>query len=191
LNEKLNEDEHSALKSLEDSVRRIDNMIDDLLSFATLGAGEKVMAQVNLNEVVALVQADLQLRIKENQANIVVSNLPTIDAHKGMMVQLFQNLINNALKFRKENENPVVEISWNQQDNWHEILVKDNGVGIAEKHQKDVFKLFKRLDKTKNIEGTGIGLSLCQKIITKMQGTIGLASVEGEGTTFIIKLPIT
>lgn len=116
--------------------------------------------------------------------------MPTIDAHKGMMVQLFQNLINNAIKFRKLNENPIIEITYNESDKWHEISVKDNGLGIAEKHQKDVFKLFKRLDKTKNIEGTGIGLSLCQKIITKMQGTIGLASVEGEGTTFIIKVPI-
>lgn len=191
LREKLNEDEQSALNSLEQSVKRVDNMIDDLLSFATLGSGEKAMVQVNLNEIAALVQADLQVRIKENNAVIEVKELPTIQAHKGMMVQLFQNLINNAIKFRKEDVAPVVEISSKQTDEWLEIYVKDNGVGIPEKHQKDVFKIFKRLDKTRNVEGTGIGLSLCQKIITKMQGTIGLASVEGEGTTFIIRLPIT
>lgn len=191
LREKLNEDEQSALNSLEQSVKRVDNMIDDLLSFATLGSGEKAMVQVNLNEIAALVQADLQVRIKENNAVIEVKELPTIQAHKGMMVQLFQNLINNAIKFRKEDVSPVVEISSKQTDEWLEIYIKDNGVGIPEKHQKDVFKIFKRLDKTRNVEGTGIGLSLCQKIITKMQGTIGLASVEGEGTTFIIRLPIT
>lgn len=191
LREKLNEDEQSALNSLEQSVKRVDNMIDDLLSFATLGSGEKAMVQVNLNEIAALVQADLQARIKENNAVINVKELPTIQAHKGMMVQLFQNLINNAIKFRKEDVSPVIDIFSKQNDEWLEIFIKDNGVGIADKHQKDVFKIFKRLDKTRNVEGTGIGLSLCQKIITKMQGTIGLASVEGEGTTFIIRLPIT
>lgn len=186
---KLETDELDALQKMEESIQRINVMIDDLLSFATLGASEKNTTEVDLNEVLAIVQADLQAIIKETNTSIKVGNLPKILAHKSLMVQLFQNLINNAIKFRKLNENAFIEIENINKPEFFEIRVKDNGVGIPEKNQLDVFKIFKRLDKTRNIEGTGIGLSLCQKIVTKMQGQISLASKENIGTTFILKLP--
>ena len=106
-----------------------------------------------------------------------------------MYVQLFQNLVNNALKFRRVDVNPVVKIECKSEENWHVIHVQDNGVGIRQEDLPHVFKLFKRLKETDYREGSGVGLSIVQKIVKKMQGEISLASVYGSGTTFMVKLP--
>jgi signal transduction histidine kinase len=120
---------------------------------------------------------------------VEVKDLPVVRGYKSMYVQLFQNLVNNALKFRREGVSPIVKVEYKPNEDWHVIHVQDNGVGIMQQDIPQVFKLFKRLKETDYRDGSGVGLSIVQKIIKKMQGEISLASVHGSGTTFIIKLP--
>ncbi len=147
------------------------------------------MRDVDLNEVLAIVQADLQMRIRENDVNIVVQELPIVLGYKIMYVQLFQNLINNAIKFRRDGVDAEISIKYRDDENSHYIDVKDNGVGIKEENLPQVFKLFKRIKETEYKEGSGVGLSIVQKIAKKMQGEISLASEYGRSTTFTLKLP--
>jgi len=154
-----------------------------------LGGDLKDAKDIDLNEALAIVEADLQMRIRENEATLTVDELPVVRGYKSMYVQLFQNLVNNALKFRREGVLPIIKIEYQPNKDWHVIHVQDNGVGIKQDDIPQVFKLFKRLKETEFREGSGVGLSIVQKIIKKMQGEISLASVHGSGTTFIIKLP--
>jgi signal transduction histidine kinase len=186
---KLDLHESGSLDIAQSAAERMEKMLEDLHRFSTLGGNLKDMKDIDLNEVLAIVQADLQMRIRENSAKIEVGQLPVVQGFKSMYVQLFQNLINNALKFRKEGVPPVVKINYTEDALWHIIDVEDNGVGIKPENIGEVFKLFKRLKETDYKEGSGVGLSIVQKIAKKMQGEISLASIYGSGTTFTLKLP--
>lgn len=185
---KLNEEELAEIQRIQDAAARMEMMLEDLYQFSSLGNNLQKMKPVNLNEVLAIVQADLQLKIKETNTSILFDELPTIKGHKILLVQLFQNLINNAIKFRRPELDPKIQILYKFEEGRHVIHVQDNGKGIKKEDQANVFKLFKRLKSTEHVEGTGVGLSIVQKIVKKMQGEISLASVYGSGTCFIIKL---
>lgn len=186
---KLDLQEQGSLEIAQEAAERMEKMLEDLHSFSTLGGDLKDAKDIDLNEVLAIVEADLQMRIRENEATLTVDELPVVRGYKSMYVQLFQNLVNNALKFRREGVLPVIKVEYQPNEDWHVIHVQDNGVGIKQDDIPQVFKLFKRLKETEFREGSGVGLSIVQKIIKKMQGEISLASVHGSGTTFIIKLP--
>ena len=186
---KLDLQELGSLEIAQSGAERMEKMLEDLHSFSTLGGNLKDQKDIDLNEVLAIVQADLQMRIRENNAKIEIGNLPVVKGYKSMYVQLFQNLVNNALKFRRDDATPAVKITASEDELWHIIDVEDNGVGIKPDNIADVFKLFKRLKETDYKEGSGVGLSIVQKIAKKMQGEISLASVYGSGTTFTLKLP--
>jgi tetratricopeptide (TPR) repeat protein len=186
---KLDLQELGSLDIAQSAAERMEKMLEDLHRFSTLGGNLKDLKDIDLNEVLAIVQADLQMRVRENSAKIEVGQLPVVQGFKSMYVQLFQNLINNALKFRKEGFPPVVKINYTEDALWHIIDVEDNGVGIKPENIDDVFKLFKRLKETDYKEGSGVGLSIVQKIAKKMHGEISLASIYGLGATFTIKLP--
>ena len=186
---KLDLQEMQSLEIAQEAAERMEKMLEDLHHFSTLGGDLQDAKDIDLNEVLAIVQADLQMRIKENDAEVIAQDLPVVKGYKSMYVQLFQNLVNNALKFRRVDVSPVVKIEWKSEENWHVIHVQDNGVGIRQEDLPHVFKLFKRLKETDYREGSGVGLSIVQKIVKKMQGEISLASVYGSGTTFMVKLP--
>ena len=186
---KLDLQEQGSLEIAQEAAERMEKMLEDLHSFSTLGGDLKDAKDIDLNEALAIVEADLQMRIRENEATLTVDELPVVRGYKSMYVQLFQNLVNNALKFRREGVLPIIKIEYQPNEDWHVIHVQDNGVGIKQDDIPQVFKLFKRLKETEFREGSGVGLSIVQKIIKKMQGEISLASVHGSGTTFIIKLP--
>tara|TARA_B110000483_G_scaffold75626_2_gene94127 strand:- start:2575 stop:4356 length:1782 start_codon:yes stop_codon:yes gene_type:complete len=186
---KLDLQEQGSLEIAQEGAERMEKMLEDLHSFSTLGGDLKDAKDIDLNEALAIVEADLQMRIRENEATLTVDELPVVRGYKSMYVQLFQNLVNNALKFRREGVLPIIKIEYQPNEDWHVIHVQDNGVGIKQDDIPQVFKLFKRLKETEFREGSGVGLSIVQKIIKKMQGEISLASVHGSGTTFIIKLP--
>ncbi|MFT4968530.1 MAG: signal transduction histidine kinase/Tfp pilus assembly protein PilF [Chitinophagales bacterium] len=186
---KLDLREQESLEIAQEAAERMEKMLEDLHGFSTLGGNLKDAKDIDLNEVLAIVQADLQMRIRESEARVEVKDLPVVRGYKSMYVQLFQNLVNNALKFRREGVSPIVKVEYKPNEDWHVIHVQDNGVGIMQQDIPQVFKLFKRLKETDYRDGSGVGLSIVQKIIKKMQGEISLASVHGSGTTFIIKLP--
>jgi signal transduction histidine kinase len=173
-----------------DGVGRMQVLLDDLLKYSRLGKEEQDVRNVDLNNTLFLVVHNLTAAMKETNAAIVVTPLPTVLASSVEMTQLFQNLIANAVKFRRKETPPMIEIRVNDtsQTEYH-FMVADNGIGIPEQHHDRVFNIFERLNSRTDYEGSGIGLATCKKIIQNAGGDIWLESIEGVGTTFFFTLP--
>lgn len=168
-------------------VRRLNSLIDDILKYATVDAKPPMKDEVDLDFVLMQVQNGLKLKIDENKVKIIIQKLlPTIKGDESQLMQVFQNLIANAIKFRREN--PTITISCKTKAKFHEFGINDNGIGIAKEYQERIFKIFKRVHAKGKYEGTGIGLSICKKIIERHGGKIWLSSEEGKGTTFYFSI---
>lgn len=173
-----------------DGTQRMDILINDLLSYSRVNTRQKPFEKVNLNEVLDVVKINLKVMI--DQTNAVVKcdkKLPTVKADLNQMIQLFQNLISNAIKYRDKNVVPVIGISSSRINNNFEIQVSDNGIGIAEEYFERIFQVFQRLHSRAEYEGTGVGLAICKRIVDRHGGKITVESKEGEGSTFIFDLP--
>ena len=188
------------LKYMEKIVKaseRMQKLINDLLIFSRPANNQDSFVQVNLNESLAEVLSDMEVEIEKHKAVIDIDNLPTVWAIPSQMRQLFQNLISNAIKFRKANMAPSVKIyselkSTSVMDVTelaHLISIEDNGIGFDEKYAEEIFIVFKRLHSYYEYEGTGVGLSICKKIVERHNGKIKALSKPGEGAKFILELP--
>jgi PAS domain S-box-containing protein len=166
-----------------DGATRMQKLIDDLLEFSRVTTHAKEFKPTDLESIFTQVQSNLEVSIKENNALISHDPLPTIMADKTQITQVFQNLISNALKFRSESQ-PDIKISVEKRKNDWLFGVKDNGIGIDPKHSDRIFDVFKRLHKKKDYPGTGIGLSICKKIIERHGGQIWVESEPGKGSIF-------
>ncbi len=184
-----NEDEQSYFNYVTDGVDRMNNLLDGLLKYATVGRGEQLLKPVNLNDSLIICQSNLRLLIAENQAEIISDELPIINGIPSLISQLFQNLISNALKFQKENNTPKIIISSEEKEHEYIISIKDNGIGIKREYKDRIFVIFQRLHARTEYEGTGIGLALCYKIMQRMGGKIWVESELGEGATFYFNFP--
>lgn len=171
-----------------DGATRMQTLIRDILAFSRVGRGERAEERVRLREVVSEALANLQLQIASVGARIEVGEMPTIRGNRLQCVQLFQNFISNALKFSGKAP-PVVRISAVREVTWWRLSVSDNGIGIDPAHHQRIFQIFQRLHGRDCYEGTGIGLSLCQKIVLAHGGRIGVDSAVGQGATFWFTLP--
>jgi light-regulated signal transduction histidine kinase (bacteriophytochrome) len=166
-------------------------LIDDLLTFSRVTTKPTTTVEVDLNKTMKNVLADLQIRSEKEKGTVIIDdNLPTVMADDTHMRQLFQNLLSNALKFHAQDRPPEIHVTATTDETDHVIKVKDNGIGIDEKYRAKVFAVFQRLNAKQAYEGTGIGLAVCKKIVERYGGTIDIESTLGEGTTFIITLPI-
>ena len=173
-----------------DGTDRMQQMLEGLLHYSRLGKIEDKGQEVNLEDIIIIVKNNLAFSIKTHNAQVITSgNLPTIKAHSTFVMQLFQNLISNAIKFHHKDRQPVIEIKCRESAGGYTINVSDNGIGIAEEFQSRIFEIFTKLHHHNEYEGSGIGLATCKKIVSNMGGTISLKSVVGEGTTFRIWLP--
>ncbi|MEZ4883477.1 MAG: ATP-binding protein [Chitinophagales bacterium] len=172
-------------------VNRMNKLLEDLLKYATLLNNNQQEDLVDLNSVVQDVLDNFQLKIQDTNAHIEVVQLPIIKGYYSQLLQLFQNLISNAIKFKKDNVSPHIIISVQEDVRQYIIKVADNGIGIPEEFQKKVFDIFYRLHRQQDYEGTGIGLALCQKIAIKHGGIIWMESEENKGTHFYISFPKT
>ena len=162
---------------------RMQSMVKDLLNYSRVGRLGSERELVDLKRVMERACANLMLQIDSNDAVIKIDGaLPTIYGYRTMMLQLFQNMIENAIKFRVPDKQPVVRISVATKARYLRITFADNGIGIAQQHRERVFLPFKRLHDKKSIDGNGIGLALCLKIARMHGGWIELDSVEGEGS---------
>ena len=166
---------------------RMHQIIGDLLIYAQVGKRGEIAERVDLNEVMTNIQKNLHADILENNATLVCDRLPKITCIRTYMIQLFQNLIGNAIKFRSE-EPLVIKVSGSSigKDRW-EFRVADNGIGLAENFRDKVFFPFQRLSNQKK-NGTGIGLAVCKKIVEMHNGRISYESNPNGGTTFIFDL---
>ena len=178
------------LAKIHNSIDKMQSLIHSLLQFSKVGQIHP-FEQVNLEDLVAEVLTDLEPRIRENRGTVHVDSLPTVEADRVQMLQLFQNLISNSIKFRRKEEPPLIHIkaSLCQQSNMWKITVQDNGVGFNEKYLSKIFKPFQRLCGKDEFEGNGMGTAICHKIIENHGGEITAQSVPNQGSKFIVSLP--
>ncbi|MBZ0306681.1 MAG: PAS domain S-box protein, partial [Anaerolineae bacterium] len=187
----LDETGQDYLDRIQNAARRMQGLIQALLTYSRITAQTKPFEPVPLNQVLDGVLSDLEVRIQETHAKIHIGHLETLDADPMQMNQLFQNLVGNSLKYHRPGVAPEIEISGQQvAHNLYEICVKDNGIGFDEKYLDKIFGLFQRLHGRVEYEGTGMGLAICKRIVEQHEGQITAKSVENEGTTFIVRLPI-
>lgn len=176
---------------------RMSVLIDDLLSFSRVTTRQKAFEQVDLNQLLDRVTDDLEFSIENVQAELIIENLPCIEADGSQLTQVFANLISNSLKFHSLTEKPVIRIGCSRicsnvdQCEWVRLTFADNGIGFDEQYRDRIFNLFQRLHGRDEYSGTGIGLALCRKIVERHGGTIEVQATLGKGATFIIDLPTT
>jgi PAS domain S-box-containing protein len=171
-----------------DGAKRLDAMIQDILIYSKI-AKERNFTYVNINNVLEQTYLNLRASIDEKDAEIIYDKLPTIVVDEKLMIQLFQNLISNAIKYHGD-ESPKIQISAKNEGNQWLFSVKDNGIGISKKHLKKIFTIFQRLHTNEEYEGTGIGLAIAQKIVHQHDGKIWVESEPGKGSTFYFTIPI-
>lgn len=167
---------------------RMQKLVRDILAFSRVGRGERAEEILSLDEVVDEALANLQTAIEQTGARIERSPLPKVRANRLQCVQLYQNLIGNALKFCGD-ETPVVRLTARLEDHRWQLAVSDNGIGIDPAHHQRIFQVFQRLHGRDQFDGTGIGLSLCQKIVLAHGGALTVESQSGQGATFRFSLP--
>jgi len=191
------------LERMQAAAKRMQILIDDLLAFSRVTTKASPFELVDLNKIAREVLADLEVRIQQSGGEVVLGGLPALEADPLQMRQLFQNLLGNALKFHQEAKPPVVKVHarvLNQpspgaapgstEDEFCRITVEDNGIGFDEKYLDRIFILFQRLHGRSAYEGTGIGLAICRKIADRHGGSITANSSPGEGSTFVVTLPL-
>jgi len=175
------------LRHIVDGVARMNRLIEDLLEYSRAGRSEEPFQPVDLESVLAETKANLAAAIGQNGAQLESDPMPTVAGDKTQLVQLFQNLIANAIKFRRE-ANPVIRLSVNRREDHWEFAVADNGIGIEPKYFGQIFQVFHQVH-GKEYPGTGVGLAICKKIVERHGGRIWLESQPGQGTTFYFTLP--
>ena len=177
------------IRNIINSCARMQVLIDDLLEYSGVGRSQKPFLRIDCNRVFEEACANLQLAIGKKQATVISGDLPVVVADGSQLVQLFQNLIGNAIKYCGV-DRPIVRISvLLQGDSWL-FSVEDNGIGIAEQFQKQIFQIFQRLHTQREYSGTGIGLAICQKIVERHGGRIWVESEPDRGSTFYFSLPV-
>ena len=198
----LSEQGRDYLERMQSAATRMQTLINDLLTFSQVTSKPRPFVSVDLSVVARMIVSDLEVRLQEVGGTVQVESLPTIDADPGQMGQLLQNLIGNALKFHRDGQPPVVKVwgallqdqeytTGNGQSSPQQcrIYVEDNGIGFDEKYLPQIFEPFQRLFGRGEYEGTGMGLSICKKIVERHGGDITARSTPGQGTTFMITLP--
>jgi signal transduction histidine kinase/DNA-binding response OmpR family regulator len=187
----LGETERDYLDRMQKAAVRMQKMIDDLLDLSRVMIQGQPFIPVDLNQVVKTVLDDLEVLIHRSRGRVELSEMPVIQADPIQMHKLFQNLIGNALKFYKPNQPPLIRVSSRPMDqNQVEITVADNGIGFEMQDTDKLFRPFQRLHKRSTYEGTGMGLSICRKIVERHGGTITAVGKPGHGATFVVELPV-
>jgi PAS domain S-box-containing protein len=187
--DKIDEDANEFIAYAVDGANRMQQMINDLLMYSRVGTRGKSFKRTDSKVALGLAIANLYIAINENNAVITQDSLPIIMADSSQLVQVFQNLIGNAIKFRRD-ALPKIHISAERKGNEWIFSVIDNGIGIESKHFERIFLIFQSLHNKINYPGSGIGLSICKKIVERHGGRIWVESQPGKGSTFNFTIPI-
>jgi hypothetical protein len=182
-----------------DNMRRL---IDNLLEFSRTSRTTEPFVKTDLNEIIAQVKADLELKVEETNTEIITEKLPVIDAIPIQMRQLFTNLFTNSIKFKQPDKHPYIKITCrlldeNEKDEYHvrndgniyQLSVTDKGIGFEQEFALRIFQIFQRLHGKAEYPGSGIGLAICKKIVENHRGQIFARSEPGEGAEFVIIIP--
>lgn len=187
------------------SATRMQMLIDDLLAFSRSIDSSREAEQVDLNGLLLEVQTDMQSRIEETGAIVRSQELPTVPGYGNQLLQLFENILSNSLKFCKPGEPPLIDITSSEtsgsgidgiresqsEDVFYCIAIKDNGIGFRKEYSEKIFTIFQRLHGQDAYQGSGIGLAICRKIVSNHNGYIKAKSEEHKGATFYVYLPKT
>jgi light-regulated signal transduction histidine kinase (bacteriophytochrome) len=173
-----------------DGARRMQELINDLLTYSRVGTRPLALDTVDSNQLVDQVVSDLAAAIQDSNGSVICDNLPVVRGDPTQLRQLFQNLIANGMKFHRPDEPPRVRVSATQEHGMWAFSVSDNGIGIEPQYLERIFSLFQRLHTRAEYPGTGIGLAICKKIVERHGGQIHVDSTPGSGTTFRFTLPV-
>lgn len=190
----LDEDALMSMEFIDKSSERMRTQIDDLLEYSKLGK-TKERSPIDCNALLDEITGDIANAVKRFNAKVDYQDLPIVSASKVELRGVFQNLINNAIKFKKVDTDPYVTITYKvlsygpQEKEFWQFEITDNGIGIAEKHKNKIFSIFQRLHSREAYEGTGIGLSFCKKVVESLGGQIWFESEINKGTTFFFTVP--
>jgi|SRR6266850_4946510 len=200
----LDEECRDYLQRMFNAAARMQSLITDLMSFSRIATQGQPFVRTDLGLIAREVSNDLESNIEKTGGRVDIEDLPTIDADATQMRQLLQNLISNSLKYHREGVPPIVRVYSQRLDprspesmdsgalarQLFQILVTDNGIGFDEKYLDRIFTVFQRLHKRGQYEGTGVGLAICRKIVDRHGGTITARSTPGQGTTFVVTMPL-
>ncbi|MBD0331246.1 MAG: PAS domain-containing protein [Chitinophagaceae bacterium] len=181
--DKIDETANAYINSAVNGARQMRKLIQDLLEYSHVTAAKDHLEPTDMNEVVEKVMKTLEWQIEEAQADVEFDELPVLHANKTQMIQLMQNLVSNALKYRSE-KNPQVKLHVYDKGDYWQFSVNDNGIGIDPKFREHVFVIFQRLHNKNEYPGSGVGLSICKKIVEQHGGRIWVESQPGQGSTF-------
>lgn len=185
--DQLDSQAHKFIGNIVQGCTRMQSLIDDLLEYSRVGRSQKPFKPTNCNQVVEQALANLQAVIRDTKAVVYYGDLPIVTGDISQLVQLFQNLVGNAIKYRQDAPTAISISACKQHNNWL-FSVADNGIGIAPQHQERIFQIFQRLHTQREYSGTGIGLAICQKIVERHGGRIWVESEPGQGSTFYFTL---
>ncbi len=180
----------SNLERIIRAAERMERVITEIRRFSDYGNDEHTLAEVPTHEVVDEMLADLRFSVEKAQATVRVGPLPAVFGNATLIRQVFQNLIENAIKFRREGIAPDLRISSASDGRWVRFCVQDNGIGIRKDIQKQVFQIFKRGNPSAAYDGSGVGLAICERIVHRMGGEISVESEVGKGSIFSFTLPL-
>ena len=187
--DKLDDDADDFIDFIVEAAVRMKDMIQGLLYYSRVGTRGGELRSTNTEELLEIVLSNLNAAIEENDVTVTHDDLPVIVADGGQLIQLFQNLISNAIKFKKDDEYPRVHISAHKDKNEYIFSVADNGIGIESQYFNRIFEVFKRLHTRVEYDGTGIGLSISKRIIERHGGRMWVESEFGEGSIFYFTIP--
>lgn len=180
---RLDSDADEFISYAVDGAKRMQTLLHDLLEYSRVGTRGKPFSLVNCEHVVEQAMANLKIAIEESGATVTYDVLPTVTGDEGQLIQLFQNLIANAIKFRRD-EPPQVRIWARRMNSMVTFSVEDNGIGVDPQHSQSIFEIFRRLHTREEYAGTGMGLAICKKIVERHGGQISVQSRPGQGSTF-------
>ena len=185
LENRLDETEQEFFNFILTGVRNMNQLIEDLLIYSSVNNQETPTKELNLNDVLFVVSRNLHKAIEDNDVELNINEMPeSFYGSDTKMKQLFQNLIANAIKFKKKDVKPKIEVSCTDNGEFWQFKVQDNGIGIKEEFKEKIFKIFKKLHAKTEYQGTGIGLAVCKTIVDQHQGHIWIDSEFGVGTSF-------
>ena len=173
-----------------DGAKRMDDMIASLLQYSREESRDEEFDVIDINELVSVVIDNLKIAIEESGAVIEYSNLPVIRGDRHRLIQLFQNLIDNAIKYRKAEVPLIIGIKAEEKNGEYIFMVEDNGIGIEPQFYERIFKIFQRLHSRSQYGGTGIGLAICRKAVERHGGRIWVESEPGQGSKFSFSIPL-
>jgi light-regulated signal transduction histidine kinase (bacteriophytochrome) len=188
--DKLDDEARRIMWVIRNNTTKMGQLIDDLLAFSRMSRQDMVKAQVDMGVIVNEVRDSLSSQFDLKRVHWQIQPLPEVRANENMIRQVWINLLSNAIKYSSKREISQVEIGSYRQNGQVVFFVKDNGAGFNQKYSEKLFKVFQRLHSATDYEGTGIGLALVEKIISKQGGKVWAEGVEDKGACFYFSLPM-